>query len=72
MLANCPTPLADERLVPPSVLSPVSRMIVPPEESYEENESCRREPLPNPEIRTIGGACSSVWLDAGRLDHSLP
>jgi hypothetical protein len=29
-------------------------------------------PLCNPEIRTIAGACSSMWLDAACLDHSLP
>jgi hypothetical protein len=43
VLANCPTPLADERLVPLSELPLVSRMIVPPEESYEGNESSRSE-----------------------------
>ena len=43
VLANCPTPLADERLVPSSKLSLVNRMIVPPEESYQGNESSRSE-----------------------------
>jgi hypothetical protein len=43
VLANCPTPLADERLVPLSVLPLVRRMIVPPEDSYERNEGSRRE-----------------------------
>jgi hypothetical protein len=43
VLANFPTPLADERLVPLSVLPLVRRMIVPPEDSYEGNEGSRRE-----------------------------
>jgi hypothetical protein len=29
-------------------------------------------PMPEPEIRTIGGACSSRWLDEACPDHSLP
>ena len=41
--ANCATPLADERLVPLSVLPLVGRMIVPPEDSHEGNEGRRRE-----------------------------
>ena len=40
---NCPTPFADERLVPLSVLPLVGGMVVPPENSHEGNEGNRRE-----------------------------
>ena len=38
MFADCPTPLADERPIPLSVLPLERRMIVPPIKSHEENE----------------------------------
>ena len=43
VLAYCPAPFADERLVPLSVLPLVCRMIVPPEDSHHGNEGRRRK-----------------------------
>jgi len=43
VLTDRPTLFADERTIPLSVLRLVRRMIVPPEESHEENEGSRGE-----------------------------
>ena len=43
VLADCPTPLADERPVPLSVVLTVNQMIVTPKEDYKKNERDRGE-----------------------------
>ena len=43
VLAYCPAPFADERLVPLSVLPLVCRMIVLPEDGHHGNEGRRRK-----------------------------
>ena len=40
LLADRPTPLADEGLVPLSVLRLVTRMIVPPDKKQQQSEDC--------------------------------
>ena len=55
LLADRPTPLADEGLVPLSVLRLVNRMIVLPDNEQQQNEDCARN-----QTESVNGADDTV------------